>query len=411
MPHFAYTVVDHGVRREGSLEAEHLAAAHVKLRKNGAMVLKLEPTRQAKGVAGRAAFERFAARFLIRSTDIELSFVQLAQLIRSGVPILVALQSVGRQASHFLRRIYENITNSVQSGRSLEDSFRAEASFFGKATIGLIGIGESNGTLDEMLRYSAELMERARKVKAEIMGAMAYPTVVIVAAMGLGYYMVSNVIPQVMTFIGTKDPTKLPRITQYLIYTNDFLLVYGLYVLLTPVVLVTAFFAARTSSQTAIPVDRALLWVPLTGKALRHYANTMWCRTLGALLKSGIDAMSALDLVALTMGNAYYAHQFKAMRLQICQGASLTKAAADQGMNKLCPMAYTMIPISEESGGLDESLLQVADYTEEQLSRRVALISKLVEPAAYVIVGGMVGFIYFAFFMAMMQATSSAAGR
>ncbi len=406
MPHFAYTVIDHGVRREGTLDAENIAVAQARLREGGCMVLKLEQTRQA-AAAGRGKLERTLARFLIRSSQLELSFVQFAQLIHSGVPILVALQSVGSQAPHYLRRIYADITTSVQSGRSLEQSFRDEAPFLGNATIGLIGIGESNGTLDEMLRYAAELMERARKVRSQILGAMAYPAGVIAFAMGLGYFMVTKVIPQLMSFIGTKDPTTLPKVTQYLIYTNDFLQVYGIYVLLAPVVLVAAFIAARKSSQTAVAVDRAILWVPLTGKALRHYANTMWCRTLGALLKSGIDAMSALDLVSLTMGNAYYAHQFRGMRMQIRQGASLSKASADHGIKKLCPMAYTMIPVSEESGGLDESLLQVADYTEEQLTRRVALISKMVEPMAYVIVGTMVGFIMFGFYLAMMQATGS----
>jgi type IV pilus assembly protein PilC len=178
--------------------------------------------------------------------------------------------------------------------------------------------------------------------------------------------------------------------------------------LLAPPVLIVAFILARRTPSLGVHIDHAILRLPLLGKAFRDHANTMWCRTLGALLRSGIDILAALELVGGIVGNQYYTVQFTKMREIVRQGGSLTRGLESTRLHALCPMSLTMVSVSEEAGGLDESLLHVARYSEEQLARRVALLGKLVEPAIFIIVGGMVGFIYFAFFMAMLAVTKSA---
>lgn len=410
MPRFRYTAMDRGSRREGILEAVSPGDAAVRLRAQGLILLGLQPVKGNSSASNKRG-AHLLAHILIRPSQIENVLGQLAQVIKAGVPILPALESVGAQAPRPLARVMAAVTARVKSGQSLEKSMQAEAPFFGKVTIGLIGVGESNGTLDGMLRYAASLMERTRKVRSQVLGALAYPCVVIIGAMGLGWYMVQKVIPQIMSFIGTKDPSKLPLVTQYLVYTTDFLKAYGAYILITPPLLVIAFVLARRYPTGAVSLDRMMLWIPPIGKALREHANTMWCRTLGALLGSGINILQALDLVIATSGNAYYAERFKLIKQQVRQGVPLGRAFFECGMKRLCPMAHTLISVSEESGALDESLLHVADYCEEQLTRRVALLAKMVEPTIFVLVGGMVGFVYFAFFLAMLAATNSAAGR
>jgi type IV pilus assembly protein PilC len=409
MPTFAYTILEQGERRDGTVDAPHAQAAVAQIKKPGVTILKMAPATGPKTVAlGSWHHARMVRRLFIRPFQMETALAQLAQLIKAGVPILTALESVSQQAPGPLRGVFNEIRTRVKKGQSLERSMRACAPFIGNVALGLMGVGEANGTLDEMLKYAAELMAKRRKVKAQVMGALAYPALVIVGAFGLGYYMVNKVIPQVMNFIGTQDPAALPKITQYLILTNDFLLAYGVYILVTPVVLVLGFVAARRHTHSAPIVDRAILQVPPIGKALRDHANTMWCRTLGALLRSGIDILTALELVRQTVGNAYFAVRFARIRGRIRQGATCSRSFTENDMQRWCPMAVAMMAVSEESGGMDESLLHIADYYEEQLGRRVALLAKMVEPAVFIIVGGMVGFVYYAFFLAMLTATTSA---
>lgn len=411
MPLFTYTIVEQGVRRDGTLDAPNAQVAAAQIKKPGVTLLKMASATEQKSAASRPwNGPRMLRRILIRPLHMETALAQLAQLIKAGVPILTALESVSQQAPGPLRGVFDEIRTRVKKGQSLERSMRTCAPFIGNVALGLIGVGEANGTLDEMLRYAAELMAKRRKVKAQIMGALAYPALVIVGAFALGWYMVNKVIPQVMNFLGTQDPAALPKVTQHLIRTNDFLTVYGIYILVTPIVLVLGFVAARRHAQSAPIVDRAILHVPPIGKALRYHANTMWCRTLGALLRSGIDILSALELVSQTLGNAYFAGRFERIRDRIRQGATCSRSFTENDMQRWCPMAVAMMAVSEESGGMDESLLHVADYYEDQLSRRVEFLAKMVEPAVFIVVGGMVGFVYYAFFLAMLTATT-AAGR
>jgi type IV pilus assembly protein PilC len=272
-----------------------------------------------------------------------------------------------------------------------------------------VQVGEANGTLDQMIGYAADLMERARRLRNDLMQAFSYPAFVIVAGLGVAWFMATKVIPKILEFIQARQGRSggLPPVTQALLDVTAFFQDYGLLVLAVPVVLLIAFVLARRQRATGEIVDRWLLRVPLLGGAFRAHANTMWCRTLGALLGSGVGIVSALELVERSLGNWYVAAQFRLMRQEVREGRSLTHALDRTALPTLCPMARAMIAVSEQSGGLDTSLAQVADHYEDVLQRRVKLLSRLVEPAMYAIVGGMVGFVYFAFFMAMMAAQRS----
>ncbi len=415
MQTFYYSGFIAGKRHTGNLEEESLQAARTRLRNQGCIVTELRPVKaDATGVPSNeneeiSSFERLGSRILITKGQWELSMRQLASLLQAGVPILTAFSAVARQADPLLARVYGRVSTKLRQGHSMQQCLSEEAPSLGRVALGLIGVGEANGALDEMLDYAADLMEQARKVKGQIVQAFAYPLIVILGAMGVSYYMVSVVFPQIMTFIQKQGRnTVLPLPTRVLIRVNDFLEVWGLYLFACPFIIAIAFFLARKVHDIGKKLDYGVLHIPLLGKAFRDHANTMWCRTLAALLHSGVDIIAALELVESTMGNLHYAVQFKRMREIVRQGRSLTDGIKETNIHRLCPMALTMVSVSEESGGLDTSLFHVARYCEERLSRRVALLSKLVEPAIFVVVGGMVGFVYFAFFMAMLAVTKSA---
>ena len=413
MANFNYTALENGSRVSGSIEAASQNAARTKLSSAGKVVLKIAESKQknagAKTNEGLSFGEKLLSFFMIRKSSVEISLRQLSSVLAAGVPIMTALGAVGKQAPGMLKKVYSRISQKVRQGYSLKKSFTEDAPFLGQVILGLITVGEANGTLDEMLKYSASLMERSRKVKAQIIQAFTYPVFVILGAMGVGYYMVAEVFPQIMKFILQQgNDVQLPLPTRILIQANDFLTAYGVYILVAPFALIALFFWARSSKQLGTIVDCAVLKMPVLGKAFKDYSNAMWCRTLGALLGSGVDIISAIELVQQTMGNKYYAAQFVELKQKIRQGGSLTSGIETTALHKLYPMSLTMVSVSETSGNLDESLGQVATYAEEQLTRRVAFLSKMVEPAIFIVVGGMVGFIYFAFFMAMLTATKNA---
>jgi type II secretory pathway component PulF len=358
---------------------------------------------------GQKRFDKILNSIFIFSGQIELCLRQFASLLHAGVPILDALTAVGEQAPPQLRKIYLRLAEKVRRGYSMKRSLQEEASCFGDITIGLIGVGEANGTLDEMFRYAADLMERGRRVRAQIVQAFMYPAIVMLVAAGVSYFLVVHVLPKIITFISKQAKSvELPLPTKLLLVANDFIWAYGFYLVAVPVVLFIVYLLARRNADICERLDYFCLFIPLLGKAYREHSNTMWCRTLGALLRSGVGLLVALELVEGVMSNKHYAYQIRKIHNMVKQGDAISKGIASTTLAKLCPMALAMIAVSERSGSLDESLLHVADYCEEQLTRRVAILGKFIEPAIFAFIGGIVGFIYFAFFLAMLAATKSA---
>ncbi|MDO4550006.1 MAG: type II secretion system F family protein [Planctomycetia bacterium] len=409
MPTFTYKIRKNGQTLTGKVEAETVSTAAKELRQGGGIVLQIQATSDISATSSESG--RTLPQFFISKTQIELSLRQLASLLKAGVPVLTALEAVGTQSSSALGKIYMRVAQKVRLGYSMKRSLQEEASCFGKVTIGLIDVGEANGTLDEMFLYAANLMERGRKIKSQIVQAFTYPAIVMVVAMGVSYFLVVHVLPKIMEFIVKQAKNiEMPLPTRMLMATNDFLWAYGVYLILVPVILVVMYVLARRNPDVCEKMDYAMLFIPLLGKAFREHSNTMWSQTLGALVKSGVDILVALELVEGVMSNKHYAAQIRIIREYVRQGGSLSKGIQYTTLAKFCPMCLSMVSVSERSGSVDTALLSVADYSEEQLSRRVAILGKLVEPVLFAFIGLIVGFIYFAFFLAMMATTHSAAG-
>ncbi len=411
MPTFRYTVLQDGARREGVLEAASEREAAHSLRAGGASVLALAPAPPAgAAAAGRAqGMARVADRLLIRPQDIELILRQLGSLLRSGVPILTALAALARTAPPPLRKALLRTADGIREGKSFSKALAAHLPGVDKVTLGLIGVGEANGTLDRMALHAADLKERSRKTREQILQAFSYPAVVMLAAMGVGAYMVREVFPVVMKFIESgRRAAELPLPTRLVIALDGFLSAYGLYVLAAPFALLALVVALRRSARSGERVDAVALRLPLLGGAFQFHANAVWCSTLGSLLASGLDVLAAVDLVRGTMSNWLYAAQFEQVRSLLRAGASLSKSIEATELRRLTPMAHTLVSVSEEGGHMDENLLEVARFSEDQLNRRVTLLSKLVEPAVFLLVGGFVGLVYFGFFLAVLTATRAA---
>ncbi|MDR2170828.1 MAG: type II secretion system F family protein [Planctomycetaceae bacterium] len=410
MSKFHYKINQNGSIKSGFINADSLHVATLELKRQGGVIISLRKATDEEVASNiKTKYENIAEKLFIFSGQIELCLRQLSSLLHAGVPILDALLAVGGQAPPQLRKVYFRLAEKVRRGYSMKRSLQEDASCFGDITIGLVGVGEANGTLDEMFRYSADLMERGRRVRAQIMQAFAYPAIVMIVAIGVSYFLVVHVLPKIITFISKQAKSvELPLPTKLLLVANDFIWAYGIYIVAIPVAAAIAFILSRRNPAICERIDYFCLFIPLIGKAYREHSNTMWCRTLGALLKSGVGLLAALELVEGVMGNKHYAVQLRKIYNMVKQGDAVSKGIASTTLAKFCPMALAMIAVSERSGSLDVSLLHVADYCEEQLTRRVALLGKFIEPAIFVFIGGVVGFIYFAFFLAMLAATKSA---
>ena len=409
MPVFKYQALLRGRKQEGVITAGHRNDAMTKLRDKGLTIIGMKEVGASGSTGGpvtRSKLEKRTAGIFTKAIQVEQAIRQLASLLKAGVPILTALKISARQAPWYLSRALYCVAGKVASGTSFSDALKTEAAFIGDVSIGLIAVGEANGSLDQMCSFAASLLERRREVRDKIIQALSYPAVVVVIACGTGYFLMTKVIPKITKFIEMRAGN-MPAITQLLIDFSNFIKAYGIYLAVLPIFIAIALAIGRRNPAAGCRIDFVMLKIPLIGKVLIASSNAVWTRTLGMLLRSGINIISALILTQDTLKNQHVKQQFSLIRNVIEQGQPLSTGMKISTLASLSPMAEAMVQIGENTGTVDDGLLHVAEFSEAELDRRLSLLVKLVEPALFIVVGGMVGFVYIAFFMGLMAASRS----
>ncbi|MGL4855262.1 MAG: type II secretion system F family protein, partial [Lentisphaeria bacterium] len=298
---FKYTAIDeNGEKERNVITADSMEEAGKMLRERNKKVVKIEAVQSSLidspnfQIEERHPIEKALCRFLISSSQIEIALGQIAVMLDSGVPILNTLQIVASQSSFFLSRALFCVANKLQSGKQLKDLFHDEMPFLGRVIIGLISAGEANGDIDKMCSYSVDLLERSRKLKAQVMQALSYPVIVILATFGIVYFLMTKVIPKIMEFL-TNRSGELPKITKALVDCTEYIKLNGTYLVGVPIVAIIAVILLRKNEVSAFHLDYLFLRMPIFGKVFRSSNNMLWCRTFGALLNSGIGILPALE--------------------------------------------------------------------------------------------------------------------
>ncbi|QSH41214.1 type II secretion system F family protein [Lentisphaerota bacterium ZTH] len=412
---FKYEIRIKHEKEQGILTAFDRNEARQKLQDRGAAILKLTTVSSSVSespefnLRSRGEMEKRAAGFLTGSAAVEQAMKQIASMLSGGVPIISTLQTVAAQSPYYLRRALFTISNKVQEGHSFGEALCEEMAFLGNVVTGLIAAGEANGDIDKMCQYSANLLASRRELKGNLIQAMIYPAVVILLTVAIVCFLMWKIIPKIMKFLKGRS-AGLPYLTQKLVDITNFLEEYGLYIAAAPIVITIAIWLLRRNEQTGRVVDQYALHIPLLGKAFRAAANTLWCRTLGLLLKSGINIISALEFTEQSVANKFYRQELVRIRDLVTRGHPLSTGLRVSDICRYIPAADSMISVGEQTGKVDEGLLQVASFSEDDLQRRIGLLAKLIEPALFVIVGSIVGFVYIAFFMGLMAASTGRGG-
>lgn len=355
----------------------------------------------------RNAFERFFARFLIRKGAVEQVFLQMVILLKGDVPVVSAFETTAELSKSDLRMALYETADSVRGGMPLAKAMRQTLPWLGAIFIGLIEVGEANGSLPQMFTYAANIMSQRRKIRNQIIRAMTYPVLVVFAGLVVGYYISTVAIPKIISVMG--DPEKLPAITRSLLTTSEWLQNHGLLVLLLPFGLVAGYMVLRRIPLIGLGIDRVALVVPIFGKVGRFSANALFNHTMAMLVRSGISVVDGLELIRGTLANAWYRLQLSRSRSMVMSGRMFSDSLRETSLRKLTPLTPALVKVGENSGNMDEGLDYVGDYYADALERRLDLLGKLIEPALIVVVGGMVAYVYIAFFMGM--AAMSAAAR
>ncbi len=399
---FDYTGIVNGKKVAALVEGATLQEATAQLRGQGVMIIEIRPARsRAKGeLRPRTKLERSLTPHMVRKSEIEQVFRQLVILLKGDVAAVESLEIVAGLNKGMLAQALAEVARQVREGSSLHAAMREHMAFVGALPVSLVEVGEANGTLPQMFTYCVSLMEQRRSLRNKVVQAMVYPVIVVIMGLGVGWYTTAIAMPKIAS-VFDGDLEKLPAITRALLGTSDWVIQYGYWVILGPILLSILLLILRRHDRIRLALDQIALFLPLFGKVSRFAANGLWNKTMALLLDSGIPVVESLDLTRRTLGNRYYRHQFEQLSERVLSGKSLSAGMASTRLSRLSPLSDSLIRVGENSGNIDEGLRFVGDYYEDQLARRLDLLSKLVEPALIVVVGGMVALVYTGFFMGM----------
>ena len=409
MPLFSYSGLDAGgAPQSGRIEARDGREARGLLREQGVFVLELyeglDETLGNEGIGRRG--RRFLALLHPRPVlpggagDLVIFVRQGALVLRAGFTLVNALDAIGEmEIKGRLRRAIRRMSDEIRRGAGFSTALAREKAIFSRMVVSLAASGEQSGNLDAILDRLSDNMARTRELKRQLISAMFYPLFVLIAAIAVVVFLMVGVIPRFAVFLAARHAS-LPASTQLLMDISAWAVDYGKIIAIVAGSLVFAVLALYTNRRGKLLIDRAILAIPLVGTAVLYSAMALSGWSMGMLLTSGVTALESLRITSTLIGNLALSKCLQRAAERLLAGRSLSRAL-DQTHIPL--MMRHMAMVGESSGQLDTVMQDVGEYYQKELTAKVKIIAVMIEPTLIIVVGGLVGFVYFAFFQAVIS--------
>jgi type IV pilus assembly protein PilC len=389
---YAWTGTDRrGKKIKGKARAANDAIVRADLRRQGVTPVKVQ--KQINISLGKPK---------ITTGDIAVFSRQLATMMKAGVPLVQALDIVGKGHNNpSMQEMILAIKADIEGGTSLTNALRKHPIYFDDLFCNLVEAGEQAGVLETLLDRIATYKEKTESIKKKIKKALIYPAAVLSVGVLVTAIILIFVVP-VFEELFEGFGAELPAFTQLVVGMSRYIRdnwVFIILILAVVIVLISNLW--KRSPKFRELIDRAMLKAPVFGSIMHKSALARFARTTSTMFAAGVPMVEALDSVAGATGSVVYGNAVKEMREDIATGQSLRLAMEQQ---RLFPhMVKQMVAIGEESGSLDDMLSKVADFYEEEVDNAVDALSSLMEPMIMVILGTLVGGLVVAMYLPIFK--------
>ncbi|MGE0709225.1 MAG: type II secretion system F family protein [Planctomycetota bacterium] len=408
MPVFTVEAVDQkGNKVKKEVNAEDRDDAMAQIKEMGLYPTKVKESGGGGGGGGAAVAggpDKKKKTFTIGGVGLGLltQFTQqLSTLQDAGLPIVRSLRILeGQQKPGVLKNALVDVAEDVESGSTLSEAMSKHPKCFDRLYVGMIKAGEAGGVLDTILDRLALFMEKSLKLKKKVIGALIYPIVVTVVAVGILAGIMTFVIPAFKKMF-EETGIALPAVTQLLINISNFVANYWFLLPGFPICLVLGWKLTASHPRGKYTLDKFLLYMPVFGTILHKSTISRFCRTLGTLVASGVPILESLSITREATGNDVIAKAIDDVHASIREGESIARPLQDAGV--FDDMMINMVDIGEETGELDKMLIKIADNYDDDVDIAVESLSSIIEPILIVGMGGAVGFIVIALFLPLIS--------
>jgi len=370
-----------GVKMKGEQLAKNANLLRAELRRQGINpgTVKTKP-KPLFGAAGKP----------IKPRDIAFFSRQMATMMKSGVPIVSALEIIGSgHKNPRMKKMVDTIRTDIEGGSSMYEAVSKHPVQFDELYRNLVRAGEGAGVLETVLDTVATYKENIEALKGKIKKALFYPIMVVVVAMLVSGIMLVFVVPQ-FEDVFKSFGADLPAFTQMVVNLSRFMVSWWWLMLIVAIgTAVGAVMAYKRSPKMQHAMDRFVLKVPVIGQIMHNSAIARFARTTAVTFKAGVPLVEALSIVAGATGNTVYEEAVLRMRDDVSVGYPVNVSMKQT--NLFPHMVIQMTGIGEEAGALDAMLFKVAEYYEQEVNNSVDALSSLLEPMIMVFIGTIVG--------------------
>ena len=314
---------------------------------------------------------------------------QLAIMLDAGMPINICLsECVKSTEDKMLKAMLENIYRDVEEGRGLSDAFRVYARQLGNLSVSMIDLGEQTGTLAESIAKLADILQNIHDNRVKLKKATRYP-VMTMAAMAIAFTVVITFVVPQFASIFNQMGTDLPLPTRILIWIEEAISKYGIYIVVSAMMFVIVFNKMYNSSESiALKTDKYMLSIYIVGTVTKYAMLGRFIYIFNILVKAGIPIIDSLKAAIDIVENKYMKQQFSKIRNAIEDGKSLHTGFLESGMFN--SMILQMLKAGEDSGGLNKMLDKITIYYAKRYDNIIDNVSTMIEP---IMIGAIAGFV------------------
>ncbi len=379
---------------ERTIHSSSLREVKKQIQKDGHFLIKIQKDE------GSVPFLSRFKTIKLKAKDFYSFNQEFLTLLRAGLPVIIALDSILEKREDFFFHILKIIRNDISEGESISNAFEKHVNIFSPLYVASLRSGEVSGNIPDAIEEYLQYFKRSQRIKQKIKAAAIYPIILSVCSIFVVAFLLVFVVPAITgTFVETG--AKLPLFTNILLSFSEFIRTYFFIIFAFLGLSLWGFSFYLKTKKGKLNFDTHFIRIPFWGQLAVIYSTALFTSSLSTVLGSGLPLNHAIGISKDLIKNDFLRSGIKNASDLIENGEGFARALEHV---KIFPdMANRMISAGEEGGNLEKVLKDSASVYENEFENELTILTSTVEPVLMVLMGFVIGFIMLAMYMPIFQ--------